>query len=163
MKTYHWLLLLIAAFAGAFCGYQAKDRSSSGLRTDTIYSVDTLVLQAPAVIKEIPVPMPVDVDTAAILAAYHTQRVYNDPVISTPVLHVEIVDTVYQNLLMGRSVSYQIKQPVFNNALSFGLSVAPHHTFLNVGYRHKRTELMAGYDVFNKAVMMSAKYDFFRW
>lgn len=40
----------------------------------TVHVNDTIRLSAPAVIKEIEVPVPVDVDTAAILQQYFTKR-----------------------------------------------------------------------------------------
>lgn len=151
---------LMAALAG---GYHFGKRSVTPAPADTIRLSDTCYLPAPTIEKEIPVPVPVDVDTAAILAAHFTKRVYQDEVISTPMVKITVVDTVYQNTLLGRTTYSDIKIPIQNKSLSIGLTIAPGHTFVSAGYRFKRWDLAGGWDFANHAVMVSAKYDIFQW
>jgi hypothetical protein len=82
----------------------------------TVHVNDTIRLSAPAVIKEIEVPVPVDVDTAAILQQYFTKKVYNDPIIKTEYVEVHLTDTVYMNGLLGRTVSYSFRFPEYKHS-----------------------------------------------
>jgi len=152
--------LLLAAFAG---GHHLGKRSVLPAPADTVRLLDTCYLPGPTIEKEIPVPIPVDVDTAAILAAHFTKRVYQDEVISTPMVKITVVDTIYQNSLLGRTAYSDINIPVHNKSISVGLTIAPGHTFVSAGYRFKRWDLAGGWDFANNAVMVSAKYDIFQW
>lgn len=151
---------LLAALAG---GYHFGKRSVIPAPADTIRLSDTCYLPGPTIEKVIPVPVPVDVDTAAILAAHFTKRVYQDEVISTPMVKITVVDTVYQNTLLGRTTYSDINIPVHNKSISVGFTIAPGHTFVSAGYRFKRWDLAGGWDFANHAVMVSAKYELFQW
>lgn len=152
--------LLLAAFAG---GLHLGKRPVLPAPADTVRLSDTCYLPGPVIEKEIQVPVPVDVDTAAILAAHFTRRVYQDEVVNTPMVKVTVVDTVYQNTLLGRTAYSDIKIPIHDKSLSIGLTMAPGHTFVSAGYRFKRWNLAGGWDFANNAVMVSAKYDIFQW
>ena len=151
---------LLTALAG---GYHFGKRSVTPAPADTIRLMDTCYLPGPTIEKEVPVPVPVDVDTAAILAAHFTKRVYQDEVISTPMVKITVVDTVFQNMLLGRTAYSDINIPVRDKSLSIGLTIAPGHTFVSAGYRFKRWDFVGGWDFANHAVMLSAKYDIFQW
>lgn len=151
---------LLTALAG---GYHFGKRSVTPAPADTIRLMDTCYLPGPTIEKEVPVPVPVDVDTAAILAAHFTKRVYQDEVISTPMVKITVVDTVYQNMLLGRTAYSDINIPVRDKSLSIGLTIAPGHTFVSAGYRFKRWNFVCGWDFVNRAAMVSAKYDIFQW
>ena len=151
---------LLTAIAG---GYHFGKRSVTPAPADTIRLMDTCYLPGPTIEKEVPVPVPVDVDTAAILAAHFTKRVYQDEVISTPMVKITVVDTVFQNTLLGRTAYSDINIPVRDKSLSIGLTIAPGHTFVSAGYRFKRWNFVCGWDFVNRAAMVSAKYDIFQW
>lgn len=151
---------LLTALVG---GYHFGKRSVTPAPTDTIRLTDTCYLPGPVVEREIPVPVPADVDTAAILAAHFTKRVYKDEVVSTPMVKITVVDTVFQNALLARTTYSNINIPVRSHSLSIGLAVAPRHTFVAVGYRHKRWDFAGGWDFANRAAMVSAKYELFQW
>lgn len=155
-------LLLIAIFL-LLGSYQIGRNSVKPVKADTIRLRDTVEQPSPPVIKEIPVPVPVSVDTAAILASYYTQRIYSDNVINTPYIKVSIVDTVFQNRLLGRTASYQFSFPQRNHAVTLGLTSGYRHISLMGGYRYKRWEMQGGYDFYNKAPMVCVKYDLLRW
>ena len=163
MKRVLWIIVVLCLFVSFGAGYWVAQRSIKPSVPDTLIVTDTMYLPGPVITKQIPVPVPADVDTAAILAAYHTQRIYNDSLLSTPDIQVVVVDTVYQNQLLGRRVSWQLNKPVHNRAISLGTSVAPNGIFMSVGYRSHRWTFTGGYDVYNKAVMVSAHYDIFQW
>lgn len=155
-----FFLLVVLLFWG---GYQMGRNSVLPSKADTVRLRDTIELSSPAVIKEIPVPVPAKVDTAAILSSYYTLRMYNDNVINTPYLKVSIVDTVFQNRLLGRTASYQFSFPQRNHAVTLGLMSGYRHISLMGGYRYKRWEIQGGYDFYNKAPMVGVKYDLLRW
>lgn len=162
-KTLTIVALLLIVVSLFVAGYQIGRCSVKPAKADTIRLRDTLKLPSPPVIKEIPVPVPVSVDTAAILASYYTQRIYSDKVINTPYLKVSIVDTVFQNRLLGRTASYQFSFPQRNHAVTLGLASGYRHISLMGGYRYKRWEIQGGYDFYNKAPMVGVKYDLLRW
>lgn len=152
--------LLLAVFAG---GHHLGKRSALPAQRDTIRLLDTCFLPGPTIEKEILVPVPADVDTAAILSAHFTKRVYHDEIINTPMVKVSVVDTVYQNTLLARTAYSQINLPVRNNSLSIGLTMVPQHTFVSAVYRHKRWSFEGGWDFVNKEAMVSAKFELFKW
>ena len=162
-KTFAIIVSLLASVILFISGYQVGRHSIRLTVADTIRMRDTIKLPSPAVIKEIPVPVPVTVDTAAILASYYTQRIYSDNVINTPYIKVSIVDTVFQNRLLGRTASYQFSFPERNHAISLGMTAGYRHISLMGGYRYKRLEILGGYDFYNKAPLIGAKYDLWRW
>lgn len=163
MKQLVWVLAALSLLLSFVGGYRMGRTSVRPAFPDTLVVGDTVYLPGPVITKEIPVPVPADVDTAAILAAYHTQRIYSDSLVSTPEVQVMVVDTVYQNQLLGRRVSWQLNRPVHNRAISLGGAVAPQGIFMSVGYRTKKWFVVGGYDLYNKAVMVSAHYDIFQW
>ena len=163
MKRVLWILVVLCLFASFGAGYWVAQRSIKPSVPDTLIVTDTMYLPGPVITKQIPVPVPADVDTAAILAAYHTQRIYNDSLLSTPDIKVVVVDTVYQNTLLARTAYSQINLPVRNNSLSIGLTMVPQHTFVSAVYRHKRWSFEGGWDFVNKEVMASAKFELFKW
>lgn len=123
---------------------------------------DTVYLPGPVVTKEIPVPVPAKVDTAAILAKYFTKRVYDDT-LQTKFVTMHLTDTVYQNTLLGRTASYTFTLPQRHHSLTAGLLAGANTFALMGGYRYKRWLFSGGYDFANKAPMLSASYTLFTW
>ena len=82
---------------------------------------ETIPATVPVPAEVIEVPVPVDVDTAAILQKYYSNNIYNRPIINTPNLTVSLVDTVYNNKLYGSSVSYNLTIPEYKHDISIGL------------------------------------------
>lgn len=163
MKRLFWIgvcCLSVALFMGGFhCGR----RSVLPPLPDTVTVTDSFFLPGPEIVREVPVPVPADVDTAAILAAHYTKRIYSDSLVSTPSLKVTVVDTVYRNQLIGRKVAYQMFRPVYDNAFSIGVEVAPQAVCLLGGYQYKNWHWSAGYDFYNDAPVLGVKYDLWRW
>ncbi|MBQ8223984.1 MAG: hypothetical protein IJZ86_01275 [Bacteroides sp.] len=163
MKKLLWILLLLAVVAVFLSGYRCGQKSVQPSPPDTLRWTDTCWLAAPVVEKEIPVPVPVDVDTAAILAAHFTKRIYRDELVSTPQLTVTVVDTVYRNLLLGRTAMYDLKVPVRDRSISVGAAMTPRSFSLMAAYRRKRLELLVGYDIVNNTPFVGAKCDLWQW
>ncbi len=113
---------------------------------------------------EVERPVPMDVDTAAILADYFRERHYNDTVIERPNLRVELSDVVTGNQLADRIVRVDYREPViYRNALSLGADVGRCNLILSAGYRHKTWTVRGGYDFYNKAFMVGLSKDLWRW
>lgn len=137
--------------------------NSSGIGTEIVHVTDTLFLPSPVQVDSIIVPVPAEIDTAAILNQYFTKHIYRDTLIQTKFVKVHITDTVYMNRLLGRVVDYNLSFPVYNQALSLGTVGGYKNLSLLAGYRHKRWEFLGGYDFYNKSLMVGAKYTLFRW
>lgn len=163
MKQVLWLMVILSLVSFFGFGFLVGRRTVRPSVPDTLVVTDTMYLPGPVITKEIPVPVPADVDTAAILASFHTQRIYSNSLVSTPEVQVVVVDTVYKNQLLGRQVSWRVSTPMRNRAFSIGATVAPQGIYMSVGYRAHRWSFSSGYDVYNKAVMVSAHYDIFQW
>lgn len=58
------------------------------------------------------IPVPADVDTAAILRDYYNVRVYNRTLVDDKDLWVELIDTVHQNKLLAGVYNYKIRKPL---------------------------------------------------
>lgn len=129
----------------------------------TVHVNDTIRLSAPEVIREIEVPVPVDVDTAAILQQYFTKKVYDDPIIKTEYIEVHLTDTVYMNGLLGRTVSYSFRFPEYKHSFSAGMMGGYRSLKLMAAYRYKRIEFIGDYDLIDKSCNVGAKYYLFRW
>lgn len=143
-------------------GYQVG-RNSVRVNADTIRLSDTVRLTVPAIVKEIRVPVPADVDTAAILQKYFTKRVYNDTIIQTKFIQVNLTDTVYMNGLLGRTASYTFNFPEYNHSFSAGVMGGYRILRVMAAYRHKRLEFMCDYNLIDRSCNVGAKYYLFRW
>lgn len=161
-KWFIMFLCMLLAMILFLSGYHTGQKSiRSG--ADTIRLNDTVYLNSPAVIKEIPVPVPADVDTPAILRKYYTKMVYNDTIIQTKYIHVHLIDTVYMNGLLGRTASYTFSFPEYNHSISAGVMGGYRSLRLMAAFRHKRFEFMGDYNLINKSFNLGAKYYLFKW
>lgn len=61
--------------------------------------------------------VPADVDTLAILKRYFAKNVYKDTILLDSVGSVSIKDTISENMIFSREVSYQYDIPTFNNTI----------------------------------------------
>lgn len=170
-KLLKFLLLFILpiAFNASvfYLGYRCGQDCHSPIETiirDTITIRDSIVIQSPQLTREITMPVPVEVDTSAILARYYTNRIYQDAIVNTPYLQVQLVDTVYQNRIIGRAASYTYRAPVVKpHAITLTAIAGRRNIDMLLGYRYKRWECMAGYDFYNQAPLFGAKYDLWAW
>lgn len=162
------LLILIALFFVSmffFAGWCVGRLGTKGVKAsaDTIYVTDSFYIDAPVIIDSIMVPVPIDVDTAAILQAYYTKNMYNREIISTPQLTVNLIDTVYNNRLLGSMVNYKIVIPQYKHDISIGFLAGYNALPLLITYRYDRWGMSAGYDLLNRSLIFGANYRLFRW
>lgn len=158
-----WLVMLAISAITNFA-YKMGQRDAGSATADTVTLRDTVYLPGPPVVREVPVPVPAEVDTAAILAQHYTERVYTDYIIDEPYLRVSLTDTVFRNRIIGRTANYTYRAPsVRLNALTLSAIAGHHHLSLMLGYRRRRTELMAGYDIYNRSFLIGAKRELFIW
>lgn len=143
-------------------GYQVG-RNSEHVDADTICLSDTVRLPVPAIVKEVLVPVPADVDTAAILQKYFTKKIYNDTIIQTKYITVNLTDTVYMNGLLDRTASYTFSFPEYNHSFSAGVMGGYHNLRIMAAYRYKRFEFIGDYNLIDRSYNVGAKYYLFKW
>ena len=121
------------------------------------------------IVNEIPVPhiewreVPVDVDTAAILEAYFQEARYNDTIQGSSVsLHIQ--DVISQNRLIDRVVTLNERIPVVrHNALVVSSVVGRNCASLLAGIRHKSMTWQAGYDFYNRGLVIGFSKEVWAW
>lgn len=108
--------------------------------------------------------VPTEVDTAAILADYFSEKHYLDTIIERPYLKVELTDVISHNSLLDRTVVVDYRQPIVcNNALVVGMDAGRYGCVLSAGYRRKSWEFRAGYDLYNRSLVLGVSKDLWRW
>ena len=167
MKQAIYILTLVTlTLMGFVAGRLSAPKHAAGrLAADTITLTDTCYLQAPTIVREIPVPVPALVDTAAILATHYTKRIYMDTLINQPALRVIVRDTVWQNRLLERTAVATYRPTIFRHtrSVSLGLAVTPHTLGVLAGYRIRGHEWMMGYDIHNRGLFAAYKHDLWQW
>lgn len=158
------LLCAFMALLSGWAGYRLGTRHRSIVRvTETVVRHDTIrpaIPEPEVIVREVPA----EVDTAAILADYFSEKHYLDTVIERPYLRVEMTDIISRNALLDRTVVVDYRQPVVHdNALMFGLDAGRYSCVLSAGYRRKSWEFRVGYDLYNRSVMLGASKDLWRW
>lgn len=157
-------LCAVIALLASWTGHWLGSRSRSIVRVqETVIRHDTIrpaVPEPKVIVREIPA----DVDTAAILTDYFLEKQYLDTIIERPYLRVELTDVISRNTLLDRTVVVDYRQPVvYNNALTLGSLLGPHNCIVLAGYRRKSWEFRAGYDWYNKAMVIGISKDIKRW
>lgn len=155
------------------------------LQVDTLWVHDTLHVHHPAVVREVTRPVPAEVDTAAILAAYYTQRIYADTIRLRDAATVYLSDTLEHNMLCGRGVRYDLMQlePTIiydpppageaslnkrhsssaRLALTAGVQLGREQAAVAAGLRIRRAEILGAYDLRLHAPSITLKYDIIEW
>lgn len=113
------------------------------------------------IIKEVPA----DVDTAAILKSYFSEKIYNDTILLYPELQVGLTDIVSQNSIVDRQIFVNYQRPVPHkfNAFSVGADLGYRSIPLYLSYRHKRMTYKLGYDFINRSLMGGFSVDIWQW
>ena len=160
------LLLLILMFIMGFslAWTIVKSRSITEVRTESFIRRDTIHHFLSVPFREVRVPVPAAVDTAAILQAFYTERAYRD---SIPLQQGFIIlhDTVYQNRLVGRMITSEQWVPPrrCKHTLSMGAHLSRELTALTAHYRHNRNSFGIGYDFRHKGILATYQRDIFSW
>ena len=157
-------LCAVIAFLAGWTGHRFGSHCRSIVRVpETVICHDTIHSAVPepkVIVREIPA----DVDTAAILADYFSEKYYRDTIIEYPYLRVELADVISHNALLDRTVAVDYRQPVVhNNALTASILLGSHSYILLAGYRRKSWEFRAGYDWYNKAMVIGISKDIKKW
>lgn len=158
------LLCAFMALLSGWAGYRLGSRHRSIVRVpETVIRHDTIRLAIPepeVIVREVPT----EVDTAAILADYFSEKHYLDTIIERPYLRVGMTDIISRNALLDRTVVVDYRQPVvYNNALTLGLDAGRYSYMLSVGYRRRSWKFRAGYDLYNKSLVLGLSKDLWRW
>ena len=158
------LLCAVIAFLSGWAGHWLGSRKRSIVHVpETVVRHDTIRSAIPepeVIVREVPT----EVDTAAILADYFSEKYYLDTIIERPYLRVEMTDIISRNALLDRTVVVDYRQPVvYNNALALGLDAGRYSCVLSAGYRRKSWEFRAGYDLYNRSVVLGISKELWRW
>lgn len=158
------LLCAVIALLSGWAGYRLGSLHRSIVYTpETVIRHDTIrpaIPEPKIVIREVPT----EVDTTAILADYFSEKHYLDTIIERPYLRVEMTDIISRNALLDRTVVVDYRQPVVHdNALMLGLDAGRYSCVLSAGYRRKSWEFKAGYDLYNRSVVLGISKDLWRW
>lgn len=165
LTSFFWLILfcIICLWIGYGIGTR---KQKSFIQMDTVTVTDSFFLPNPVPSKYIIVEVPVDVDTAAILKDYYTQKIYDDTLVNNNRLNLVLRDTVYNNKLLGRTVNYTISTPVpkkENHELMISGDVGVKHQSIMLDYKLDRFHFRAGYDFYNKAPVVGAGFTLIKW
>ena len=158
------------------------------VRMDTAYVHDTIYQSLPPMVREVVRTVPAEVDTAALLEAYYAVRTYADTLHLQDVATVYLSDTVTENALHGRLVSYDLarlqpritylppageptgtrievpgKTSPARLALTAGVQLGSEQAAFMAGVRWRRTEFGIGYDLRLRAPSITLKYDVALW
>lgn len=163
-KVSHMLLCAVIAFLSGWAGHWLGSRKRSIVHVpETVVRHDTIRSAIPepeVIVREVPT----EVDTAAILADYFSEKHYLDTIIERPYLKVELTDVISRNSLLDRTVVVDYRQPVVcNNALALGLEIGRSWQVLSAEYRHKQWEFRAGYDLYNRSLVLGISKPLWQW
>lgn len=163
-KVSHMLLCAVIALLSGWAGHWLGSRKRSIVRVpETVVKHDTIrpaIPEPEVIVREVPT----EVDTAAILADYFSEKHYLDTIIERPYLKVELTDVISHNSLLDRTVVVDYRQPIVcNNALVVGMDAGRYGCVLSAGYRRKSWEFRAGYDLYNRSLMLGVSKDLWRW
>lgn len=103
-KVSHMLLCAVIALLSGWAGHWLGSRKRSIVRVpETVVRHDTIrpaIPEPEVIVREVPT----EVDTAAILADYFSEKHYLDTIIERPYLKVELTDVISRNSLLDRTV-----------------------------------------------------------
>lgn len=163
-KVSHMLLCAVIALLSGWAGHWLGSRKRSIVHVpETVVRHDTIrpaIPEPEVIVREVPA----EVDTAAILADYFSEKHYLDTIIERPYLKVELTDVISHNSLLDRTVVVDYRQPIVcNNALVVGMDAGRYGCVLSAGYRRKSWEFRAGYDLYNRSLVLGVSKDLWRW
>lgn len=160
----YMLLCAVIALLSGWTGHWLGSRHRSIVRIpETVVRHDTIrpgIPEPEVIVREVPA----DVDTSAILADYYSERRYLGTIIERPYLKVELADVISCNSLLDRTVVVDYRQPVvYINALTLGMDAGRYGCVLSAGYRRKLWEFRAGYDLYNRSLVLGISKTLWQW
>lgn len=163
-KVSHMLLCAVIALLSGWAGHWLGSRKRSIVRVpETVVKHDTIrpaIPEPKVIVREVPT----EVDTAVILADYFSEKHYLDTIIERPYLRVEMTDIISRNALLDRTVVVDYRQPVVcSNALVLGMDAGRYGCVLSAGYRRKSWEFKAGYDLYNRSLVLGISKTLWQW
>jgi hypothetical protein len=111
------LVILITVLLVRECSHgDMPEKQSSHTEVHNYYYYDTTIhkitINTPsALVDSFPFPVPQHVDTAAILKKYYTEYIYHQESADSN-LQISITDTITQNMIKGRNLTYKLLRPV---------------------------------------------------
>ncbi len=141
------------------------DKQTTDIDTVYIHKTDTLLFFKPEPVLVLSPAIPPVVDTAAIINDYYSKKIYSELLINSENLKLSISDTLFQNSILGRNLSYELtipeitktvtitKKPVFSVSLlldsrsSASAIVGYKYFFLQGGYDLEQKQPFVGLGV----------------
>lgn len=142
-----------------------QDTETIVIDTVFIHKTDTIIFSKPEPVYVFAPVIPPAVDTASIINDYYSKKIYSEILINTENLKLSLSDTILQNTILGRNLSYELtfpeitktvtitKKPVFSTSLlldsrsSASLVFGYKHFFLQGGYNLQHKEPFVGFGV----------------
>ena len=166
VKGGRWVLAVLAAFAVGVAlmggiGWWCWPDKGGDVRTLVKWEKEYVPLPA----ETIHVPVPGAVDTVYVLKEYFTKKVYRDTIANNDTLQVIVRDTVWQNGISDRVVSYVFNPEAVVKKHSVGVGgIAGAHSFGVMGvYRHGRLAIGGGWDFQERGGRIGVVYNIFEW
>lgn len=145
-------------------------------RTDTLHVTDTVFFPAPYFV-ELPVTIPADIDTAAVIRDYYSRKSYAIPYADTAVKAVTGItvsgnavervtldwELVNKHTLTTRTVRTEPKVAVtLGGGLTFNIPDRKPGFELVLGVNIRRNQIYAGYDFVNMTPRVGWQYQIFK-
>lgn len=164
MGKYTFILLcaVIAAFLLGRCSRTPERTTTTVKEVEFVHHHDTVysVIPVPKLFFH---PVPADVDTAAILAAYYTEKHYRDTIV-LPYFSAVVSDVIQRNQLVERVVTVGYREPVIKRrSLVVSSMLGTHNCALLAGIRNRTWTCQIGYDMHNRSLMFGVTKEVVRW
>lgn len=130
---------------------------------DTVWQWANRYVPMPA--ETIRVAVPAEVDTEYVIQEYFTQKIFHDTIFNNDTLKLIVNDTVWQNRIADRQVSLTFNAGRFvkDRSVSVLSSFGPRQADAMVVYRHKRWQLMAGWNFAERGPVAGIGYTLKEW
>lgn len=162
-KLYILVVCLLSLLACFVVGYQLGKKNVSEPIMVRIHDSIPVDIPVPVVeYKEIPQK----IDTAAILRNYYAEKKYDDTIINLPELKVSVSDMITENNLTSRTVMLdynRISPEDKKRSFLIGTMLGKQLQVAYAGYQYKSITYKAGYDFYNKSLIVGFSKDIYKW
>ena len=176
-KLVFYIIFAVALFASLIGNLRQHAKIKEMRNTPGTYKIvkklvhDTLYVPTPQPSEVIYMPVPADIDTAAILADYHNSYIYVDTVHIGQYIDLSVTDSVACNKLISHtfevlSIPEIIEVPPnagFARCLAFGAVAGYNMAIVKADMTVNRHTFSVGYDVRNKMPVAGYSFRIFSW
>jgi len=164
-----FLLSVVAGIVGfAILSHKPADNGAV-VKMDTTFIpfTDTVYIPSPKLVFVQAPQLPPVIDSAAVVSAYYSTRVYRDTLINLPELKVSITDSVRENSIIGRVVDYNYVMPVITKTVTLppprwsGSVLVDSRGSVSALIQNRRTIYVGGYDIPNRVPFVGVGFNIF--